>query len=55
MTDLNSEICELNVDELSDRELDQVSGGSPKETVTFEYGALMVRYTQQSPDGMSAK
>ena len=24
---------------------------SPKETVTFEYGGLIVRYTQQNPDG----
>ncbi|HLK22306.1 MAG TPA: bacteriocin [Bryobacteraceae bacterium] len=39
--------------ELSEEELASVSGGdeSPKETVTFEYGALQVRYSQQSPDG----
>ena len=28
---------------------------SPKETVTFEYGGLQVRYLQQNPDGSLAK
>lgn len=28
---------------------------SPKETVTFEYGGLQVRYTQQNPDGTLGK
>jgi hypothetical protein len=39
--------------ELSEQELAMVSGGdeSPKETVTFEYGALQVHYTQQKPNG----
>jgi hypothetical protein len=33
-------------------ELDKVVGGdAPKETVTFEYGALHVEYTQQQPSG----
>ncbi len=37
--------------ELSEQELAMVSGGdeSPKETVTFEYGALHVQYIQQKP------
>jgi bacteriocin-like protein len=41
--------------ELSEQELNEVSGGdkatttsAPKETVTFEYGGLNVRYAQQS-------
>jgi hypothetical protein len=36
---------------LSEQELDAVSGGdeSPKETVTFEYGGLVVHYQQQKP------
>ena len=41
-------------DELSEQELDKVAGGTdppPKEVVTFEYGALQVRYTQQKPSG----
>jgi hypothetical protein len=35
---------------LSDAELDAVSGGdeSPKETVTFEYGGLIIHYTKQN-------
>ena len=45
--------------ELTDQELDQVAGGvgkavtwahndeSPKETVTFEYGGLVINYSQQ--------
>ena len=38
--------------ELSEQELAMVSGGdSPKETVTFEYGALQIKYTQQNPNG----
>jgi hypothetical protein len=38
---------------LSEAELDAVSGGdeSPKETVTFEYGGLLVHYEQQKPNG----
>ena len=37
--------------ELTDRELDEVSGGdeAPKETVTFEYGGLALQYVQQRP------
>ena len=27
---------------------------SPKETVTFEYGGLLIRYCQQNPDGSLA-
>ena len=40
-------------DQLSEEELSKVSGGdeAPKETVTFEYGGLVVQYAQQSPDG----
>jgi bacteriocin-like protein len=40
-------------DQLSEQELSKVSGGdeSPKETVTFEYGGLQVKYSQQSADG----
>jgi len=39
--------------ELSEEELSKVSGGdeSPKETVTFEYGALGIKYVQQNPTG----
>jgi bacteriocin-like protein len=38
--------------ELSEEELAKVAGGEPpKETVTFEYGGLPIRYTQQNPDG----
>ena len=28
---------------------------SPKETVTFEYGGLQIRYCQQNPDGSLGK
>ena len=41
-------------DELSEQELNKVAGGTdraPKETVTFEYGALQVQYVQQKADG----
>jgi hypothetical protein len=40
-------------DELGEQELHKVAGGTevPKETVTFEYGALQVRYVQQKSDG----
>ncbi len=38
--------------QLDEKALDKVVGGeAPKETVTFEYGALQVRYSQQKPDG----
>jgi bacteriocin-like protein len=39
--------------ELSEEELAGVSGGdeAPKETVTFEYGALQIKYVQQTPEG----
>jgi hypothetical protein len=47
--------------ELTPEDLHQVVGGgapkwshddeAPKETVTFEYGALVVQYHQQMPDG----
>jgi bacteriocin-like protein len=38
--------------ELSEKELSEVAGGdSPKETVTFEYGGMIIQYGQQSPDG----
>ena len=37
--------------ELSEKELEQVSGGAeaPRETVTFEYGGLHIEYVQQKP------
>jgi len=46
------------MDQLGDQELDKVTGGTdpapkgaaPKESVTFEYGALQVRYVQQKVD-----
>jgi hypothetical protein len=41
-------------DQLGDQDLEKVTGGTdpaPKETVTFEYGALQVRYVQQNVDG----
>ena len=34
---------------LDDDDLDKVTGG--KETVTFEYGGLIIQYAQQKPDG----
>jgi hypothetical protein len=55
---------EPDASELTDQELDKVAGGagkaasgiktndeSPKETVTFEYGGLLVNCTKQNPDG----
>jgi hypothetical protein len=44
-----------NAVELSESDLDKVVGGTeaPKETVSFEYGALQVKYVQQKPDGSS--
>jgi len=41
--------------ELSEEELAKVAGGDPKESVTFEYGALNVQYVQQSPDSKPTK
>lgn len=40
-------------DELSEDELAKASGGdeAPKETVTFEYGGLVIKYGQQSSTG----
>ncbi len=34
--------------EVSDAELEKVVGGEPGEEITFEYGALQVRYVQQN-------
>jgi hypothetical protein len=49
--------------EISPDDLDKVSGGdtksagatttsseSPKEEITFEYGGLLIQYSQQKPD-----
>ncbi len=42
----HSELVDLGV-ELNDQELAQVSGAEgPKETITFEYGGLSIRYSQ---------
>jgi len=40
--------------QLSNDELDKVGGGdstTPKEEVTFEYGALQIQYVQQDASG----
>ena len=46
-------IAGVTNNELSEEELSKVSGGdeAPKETVTFEYGALGIKYVQQNPTG----
>ena len=48
------------MNELGARQLDAISAGgatvthndeAPKETITFEYGGLIIQYVAQKPDG----
>jgi hypothetical protein len=64
MSEQNRTKNNVGTDELSLDELNSVAGGTsktappkpwpappdPKETVTFEYGGLVVQYVQQTPN-----